>query len=259
MNCRNCQLVLLDSSDYCNSCGGKVVRNRLTLRNLFDHFTETFFNYDNLFLRTFIDLIIKPWEVIGSYVQGTRKRYISPLSFFAISLTISGIYIFLVKKYFLASFVMSNQYGNLPENFGDTIVNISIEYYSLTYFVLIPGFALLSRIVFYNKSYNYTEHVVMFFYTMSLISIISSILTVLSLSIYPQSMMLMVGIVYFIYFAYQIKLYKKLFDLSIKQLFLKILLFIPLFFIAYIGISIIVFVLMLVFGYINLQDFAPPS
>lgn len=259
MECKNCHTSLSETAEYCHSCGGKIIRNRLTMRNLLEHFSETFFNYDNQFFQTLIDLIKKPWEVVESYVGGTRKRYISPLSFFAISLTISGIYVFLVKKYFMASFAMSYNYGNTPAKFGEDIVNATIEYYSLTYFLLIPGFALLSRIVFYNKSYNYTEHVVMFFYTMSLISIISSILTILISSIYPESMMVLVGIVYVLYFIYQTNLYKKLFNLSIKQLSLKVLLFIPLFFMAYVGISIVIFILMLLFGYVNLQDFAPPS
>ena len=259
MACKNCQTVLLENSDYCYACGGKIIRNRLTMRNLFEHFTETFLNYDNLFLKTVIDLIRKPWEVIGTYVEGIRKRYISPLSFFAISLTISGVYIFIVKRYFLSYFAMPEMYGNTPAKFGEDIVNASMEYYSLTYFLLIPGFALLSRIVFYNKSYNYTEHTVMFFYTMSLISIISSIVSVLILTIFPESLMLMVGIIYVLFFMYQSNLYRKLFSLTFKQLLLKILLFMPLFFLSYVVLSMLILILMIVFGMVNLQDFAPPS
>lgn len=260
MECKNCQTHLSEESEYCYSCGGKIIRNRLTLRNLFDHFTEIFFNYDNQFLRTFVDIITKPWEVIESYISGVRKRYISPLSFFAISLTISGIYLYLVKKYFMEYYNMS-QFGgsSMTDKLGNDIVNISLEYYSFTYFLLIPGLALISRIVFYNKKYNYTEHVVMFFYTMSLISVISSFFSILILVIKPESMMLLVGLLYPIYFVYQSYLYKKLFSLTFKQLILKILLFLPVFFCAYIFVSILFFGLMLAFGMVNLQDFAPPS
>ena len=84
MNCKNCQNELTPESDYCNICGGKVIRNRLTLKNLFEHVSETFFNYDNKLLRTFIDLLKKPDEVINSYVKGVRKRYVNPLSFFGV-------------------------------------------------------------------------------------------------------------------------------------------------------------------------------
>lgn len=258
MNCKNCQTTLSEESDYCYSCGGRVIRNRLTIRNLFEHFSETFFNYDNQFLRTFINLFKKPWDVIDSYVSGTRKKYISPLSFFAISLTISGVYIFLVKKYFMEYFAMP-QLNEASEKIAPDILRISFEYYSLLYFLMIPALALMSRIVFYNKRYNYTEHIVIFFYTISLISIISSILSIILLPIYPESMIVMVSIIYLAYFLYQCYLYKRLFILNTSQLLLKILLFLPIFFAAYIIISIGLLIVMLLFGIVNLQDFAPPS
>ena len=100
MNCKNCNTNLSSDSDYCNKCGGKIIRNRLTIRNLFQHFSETFLNYDNKFLQTVKNLFVKPEDVIGSYGDGTRKKYINPISFFAISLTISGVYLLIFKKFF---------------------------------------------------------------------------------------------------------------------------------------------------------------
>ena len=100
MNCKNCNTNLTSDSDYCNKCGGKIIRNRLTIKNLFQHFSETFLNYDNKFLQTVKNLFLKPEDVIGSYVDGTRKKYINPISFFAISLTISGVYLLIFKKFF---------------------------------------------------------------------------------------------------------------------------------------------------------------
>ena len=76
MECKNCSSQLQENDDYCNSCGAKVIRNRLTLKNLFEHFGEEFLNYDNKFLRTFIRLFRKPEDVIGSYINGTRKKYV---------------------------------------------------------------------------------------------------------------------------------------------------------------------------------------
>lgn len=91
MNCKNCNTSLTLESDFYNCCGAKVIRNRLTIKNLFEHLIETYLNYDNKFLQTFIGLIKCPENVIGSYVFGVRKKYINPLSFLAISLTLSGI------------------------------------------------------------------------------------------------------------------------------------------------------------------------
>lgn len=259
MDCKNCHTSLSENADFCYSCGGKVIRNRLTIRNLFEHFTETFLNYDNQFIQTFIYLLKKPWDVIDTYISGTRKKYISPLSFFAISLTLSGVYLFVVQKYFMTYFEMPQIYTNSKaEKMNSDFVKISFEYYSLLYFFLIPGLALMSRIVFFNKRYNYTEHVVIFFYTMSLMSIVSSVLSIVVLVIIPKAMLSMVLVLYIAYFIYQSNIYRKLFSLSGKQLTVKILLFIPIFIMGYIIFSIGLLVLMLLYGVVNLQDFAPP-
>ena len=71
--CKNCESGLHYDVNYCSICGARVIRNRLTIRNLFGHFSEQFLNWDNKFLKTFIYLFKKPEDVIGSYISGTRK------------------------------------------------------------------------------------------------------------------------------------------------------------------------------------------
>jgi predicted amidophosphoribosyltransferase len=57
MNCKNCGTALTSENNFCNSCGAKVIHNQLTLKNVFEDFSEQFLNYDNKFLQTFIALI----------------------------------------------------------------------------------------------------------------------------------------------------------------------------------------------------------
>ena len=99
MECKNCLLSLQENDNYCPDCGAKVIRNRLTLKNLFEHFSETFLNYDNTFIQTVVNLIKQPKDVIGNYISGTRKKYIDPISFLAICLTFSGFYLFILRNY----------------------------------------------------------------------------------------------------------------------------------------------------------------
>ena len=42
MNCKNCDLPLRTDYSFCSNCGAKVIRNRLTLKNLWYDFTERF-------------------------------------------------------------------------------------------------------------------------------------------------------------------------------------------------------------------------
>ncbi len=260
MFCKNCQAELAEISDYCYSCGGKVIKNRLTLKHLLNYFVETFFNYDNKFLQTIINLIVYPKDVIDTYVSGTRKRYIEPLSFFAISLTLSGLYIFIVRQYLPELFEFSELYQNdAQKEFANKITDITTEYVSLLNFAIIPALALISRIVFYNNRYNYTEHLVICFFTMSLFSMFSVVSTLIIAALFPTSLLTVSMGLYFIFFFYYCFVMKQLFDLSFKQLLVKIVIFIPLFFMFYFAFSIFMLLIGFATGALNLQDFAPPS
>ena len=70
MVCKNCNDALLQQHYYCSACGGKVIRNRLTMKNLFADFSQQFLNYDNTLLKTFIALFKKPEDVIGGALAG---------------------------------------------------------------------------------------------------------------------------------------------------------------------------------------------
>ena len=64
MSCKNCGLALTEETNFCNSCGAKVIRNRLTLKNLLQHAVEEFLSIDNKFLITITHLFTRPEAVI---------------------------------------------------------------------------------------------------------------------------------------------------------------------------------------------------
>ena len=260
MECKNCKNTLLDNSLFCNVCGARVIRNRLTVKNLFQHFAEEFLNYDNLFLKTIRHLFLKPSEVIENYVTGTRKKYLNPVSFFAITLTLSGISVLVLQKFYPNAIDFNSFYTeSVSQEVMTKFMSASLEYNSFIYSAMIPFLAIMSFTVFWNKKYNLTEHIVMYLYTMSLISLTSIILGQLSLFFKPSlytSVSLLVFILAFIYHCF---LYTKLFKLSALQLVFKILLFIPVFIIFYFMFSIVLFVLFMLTGSVSLQDFAPPN
>lgn len=258
MNCKNCNTYLISESDYCHSCGGKIIRQRLTIKNLFEYFTETYFNYDNKFFQTILFLFKKPEEVVDSYVNGTRKKYIDPVSFLAISFTLSGFYLFFFqdKMREVMSGANFNTYQQ-QEKLNQAIFNFTFEYNSFLYLIIIPALAIISWIVFLDKKYNFTEHVIIYLYSMSFTSILSSLFSVLSLLIFPKNLMVFITIPYIFMFAYHLLLLKRLFSLSLKQLFIKFLYFLPLFFVFYLVSSIALVILILLTGDISFKDLIP--
>ncbi|WP_299127315.1 DUF3667 domain-containing protein [uncultured Winogradskyella sp.] len=256
MNCKNCHAVLNIEANYCTSCGGKMVRHRLTLKNLFAHLSETFFNYDNKLLRTLTTLLTKPEAVICSYISGVRKRYVNPISFFGLSLTIAGLSVFLIKKFYLEYFdlkawmmsldIFSNEISQRAlENYS---TSDSMEYSSLMFSIIIPFLALLSWIVFYKKSYNFTEHIVIYLYTMSLYSIISVLIGQLILAVAPTFYISFVFLSYPILVLYHCFVLKRVFNLSWLELLLKTMVFLIIFLLSYIILGIISFIIGIVLG-----------
>ena len=181
MDCKNCQVLIADDASYCQNCGGKVIKNRLTIKNLLAHFSEAYLNYDNKLLQTFINLFKKPEDVIGSYINGTRKKYTDVISYFAIALTLSGLQMFILNKYFPEALDISNMATEKTEEFQRRNFQFIQEYQSLIMMFYVPIYALISRIVFFNiKKYNYTEHLVIFMYILAQASILSALISVIS-------------------------------------------------------------------------------
>ena len=259
MDCKNCHTELFEQDDYCSSCGGRVIRNRLSFKHLFEHLSETFFNYDNKLLRTFTKLFTQPEDVIGGYIYGVRKKYINPISFFGLALTISGLSIFIFKKFYLDSLDFSSFFENMnvPEGFMDSSMSGAMEYNSLIYSFLVPLFALISWIVFLDKKYNLTEHIIIYLYSMSLLSMVSVIIAQIFLIVSPSNYIIYGLLMWPLMFVYHCYILKRIFKLSFGNLILKSVLALVLFFIVYIGVSILGVIIMFATGSMNLEDFAP--
>lgn len=225
MNCKNCHTKLQEQDEYCKNCGGKVIRNRLTFRNLFEHISETFFNYDNTLLKTFITLFKKPEDVIDSYINGTRKKYVNVISYFALAITISGIYMFIINKYFPEVMDFSFMATSGQEEFQKKNMTFVKEYQSIVMMLYVPMYALMARVVFFNlKKYNYTELLVVFLYIQAQISIASALLVIgLSLIGLSNNILGMTTIpLMIIYSAYCLK---RLYGLTLLDIIVRTLLF----------------------------------
>ena len=248
MTCKNCQTPLHENSDYCHTCGGRIIRNRLTFKNLFEHITETFFNVDNKLLRTFLNLFKNPEDVVVGYINGVRKKYVNPISYLALAISIGGLYIIILNKFFPNALVeMSNPYGGeVQAKAMKSVMGVVQEYYSIIMVLFIPFYAIISRLVFINrKEYNLTEHVVIWMYLAAQFSLVSSFINTLILctSISPQILGGISAVFQIGFYAYALK---RIYKLSIGGIILR-----TLFFFAILGaISIMMSILGGIIGFI---------
>ena len=256
MNCKNCHTDLEEHDDYCKNCGGKVIRNRLTFKNLFEHLSETFFNYDNKLLRTFIKLFSNPEDVIGNYIDGVRKKYVNPISYLGIALTLTGIIIYLMKKSKLeVNYDIFNQ--GMNQNYMTKIQSLTTEYASLIFISYIPLLVAASWLILKKRNYNITERTVAFTYLMAQYSITSIIPSIFILIIRPQAYMsyslfaLIFLILYLLWSLFRISKIKGL------NFIAQIMVFLSFFGILYIFYIIGLMIIALLTGMINFEDFKP--
>ncbi|PQV46908.1 uncharacterized protein DUF3667 [Jejuia pallidilutea] len=194
MVCKNCSTSLKTNQNFCFECGAKVIRNRLTFKNICSEINTYFFNLDNKLLKTLITLFKAPEKVIVSYINGTRKKYVDVIQYFAISLTLVGIQVFLMNTFFKEALELDNFYGDTFKNMGNQEDNpFSPEYMdysfvnnyqSLIYVLSVPISAFSTWVAYYivgDRRYNFTEHIVINLYYSAQIIIISSVLSILFL------------------------------------------------------------------------------
>jgi len=88
--CLNCGAPL--TGKYCHVCGQKAHVNRLTLKALMEEVVHFFTHTEETFFKTTLHYIIKPGITSLNYIEGKRKRYQKPISYFLIW---TGVYILL--------------------------------------------------------------------------------------------------------------------------------------------------------------------
>jgi hypothetical protein len=246
MECKNCEVQLSQPDNYCKSCGAKVIRNRLTIRNLWEDFAEQFLNYDNRFLKTYFGIFRRPEEVIGSYVSGTRKKYVNVLSYFALAITLSGAQLFLFQKFFPEVIDLA---ALVPENTPKESLDISwvYDYFSIIALVNLPFYGLVARVTFIGlKKFNYTEHLTIMTYlvaqfSMTNVFVITPIVLITGVNFY------LIGnisnLILMIFTAYT---YKRLYPFSTKGIILRSMWFLLILLVLLIAFAILQFVIMVI-------------
>lgn len=205
MNCKNCHAELNSEHKYCNECGAKIVNERITLKNLISGLLVSL-GWDNRFFVTFKDLVLKPELVFEKYLNGTRKKYTNPFTFFAIGAALSvfifNIYSDKLLEISTAAFIKPSEtlIDVLPQDNSNTannknadyleqqksinkkIIDFQYNYYYYLSFLLLPLYALIAIIVF-GKPENYGEHLVINAYIQGMLFFFGLFLFVLTLLI----------------------------------------------------------------------------
>jgi hypothetical protein len=256
MQCKNCNTTLRTDFGFCPGCGGKIVLKRITFKGLASDFYDHYFNLDNTFLRTFIDLMVMPQKVLWAYVEGVRRKYVNPMSYLAISFAFSGIIFFVMKRQ-IDKLRMDMFEGQMDSEAGRKMLDITMEYSSLIMILYIPVLALVGYLVLNKKNFNLPEYSIAATYVLAQYSIFTFPLSLFLLLAFPGSYMnySIVGI--FILIGYAGFVFGRFNGEKVRNQIFRLFIFTILFLIGYFGISLILNLFFFLTGVLEFKDFIP--
>ena len=272
-NCKSCDYKFEANLNFCPNCGGKIIRERLTVKVVFNEFIQNLFNFDSKFFQTLKDLVVKPEQVFRSFINGGRKKYYHPVSLLAIAILFSALSTQLLP---FDEIINSGQgvgemgyelgykgAGGTEESFqealkdeenrqkfeesrkkmdqfqkeyNDFILNNS----GLVQYMMIPFYALIAYLVFWNKKlYNFAEMVTVVLYQNALTTFIS-FFSILIFYVLDLNLLIVTSSSFIVIFLYSNYSFQRLFKLNAVQLILANLRF------FLISIPIIIFLLIII-------------
>jgi len=281
MNCKNCEYGLQETAKFCQSCGARIIYDRLSLKKLTTDFINKVFGWENNYFRTFRTMMISPDVVVSDYIGGIRKRHMPPITFLLIGLTIATLVfntfsekyvelnsdVLIDENYYRTQFELKNgektstnlddkkkyeeafqTYKNQQKGFQTNIIKGILKYLNLITFIFMPFYTLISMLVFGRKTHNYSEHLVINCYIQGLSMIGTTLLFIAALIVHPNIYLFGITVAPF-YYSFT---YKKLYKLSFGKLLLKIGKFLIIFALVAVLFSILIilitFIYLLIFG-----------
>jgi hypothetical protein len=254
MKCANCDNSLRSDFSFCPTCGGKVIRNRLTLKNVWEDISYQVFNLDNTFLKTFRHLFSQPQSVIESYNSGVRKRYMNPISYFAIGVTISGIMFYILQDIYgvkLTETSFANE--NTPK------MDFVFDYQGILSYLIMPFYALMTWVLFLDKkALNYTEHLVANAYIVGQVTFVQFLICIPLFGFFDVSYEPVNGLILLFMVAYQFYALKKIHQINFFESLIRALAYFIMLIVLMMGIGIFIAIIGFITGAIKPEDFLPP-
>ncbi|MBO0321892.1 DUF3667 domain-containing protein [Muricauda sp. CAU 1633] len=251
MNCKNCHTSLRSDFSYCPTCGAKVIRKRLTLKNVGQDLSYQVFNLDNKLLKTFRHLFTQPEVVITSYILGTRKKYMNPISYFAIAITFVGVLFFVLRNVYLIDLT--------PNSITDTEgpnMDYVFDYQGLLMYLIVPMYALMTWFLFFDKKkFNFTEHVVVNTYITGQVSFVQVLICLPLFGLFDVKYDLFTWFFLFLTISYQFYVFKKIYQIGFWSAFLRGFIYLILFAILMMVIGLLIVVVSIATGRISLEEF----
>lgn len=170
--CLNCSETI--TANFCSNCGQKKFK-RIDKKYIWDELQYTVFHTNKGFLYSLKRLIKNPGKTAREYINGNRVNHYKPI---LLLFLLSGISAFLSYKVLNFNKVLGAYFAAQKMNTGfmNDFMSAISSYNALFMLLLVPLFALTTKIAFRSWGHNYYEHLVMNTYILSFFTILNVLL-----------------------------------------------------------------------------------
>lgn len=167
--CLNCSETI--TANFCSNCGQKKFK-RIDKKYIWDELQYTVLHTNKGFLYSFKRLVQNPGKTAREFIDGKRVNHYKPILFLFL---LSGISAFLSFKVLDFNAVLGAYFAKQKLNTGfmNDLMSFLSSYNALFMLMLVPLFALTTKIAFRSWGHNYYEHLVMNTYILSFYSILN--------------------------------------------------------------------------------------
>ncbi len=171
LQCLNCTSILEQQDSFCRACGQKTVVHRFTLKKILHEFFHAFTHTDRSIFHLLRGLATRPGIIALEYLQGRRKKYFNPFTFFVLCMGFFVLSNNLFQAYGQApdpdpQVLQSmpdesarHKYRTIVQRQGEISIFLQKNTNILT-MVAVPFFSLMSWGLLRRKRLNYAEHLV---------------------------------------------------------------------------------------------------
>lgn len=183
--CKNCGNEVFHQ--FCAHCGQKTSVETLSIKRLIKELSDNIFQINHGLFFSIIELTMRPAKSVENYLIGRRKQYFQPIAY---AFTLATLYFLLTKLIdhgtiideMVEGYLLGVEQKNTSTNqISKDIIAWLSNNYAYTMLMLVPFFALASRLAFINVKRNYLEHLVLNLYVTGHQSLIYGALAIVSL------------------------------------------------------------------------------
>jgi len=170
--CQHCNEDI--NANFCSNCGQKRFK-RIDKKYVLDEIQYVLIHTNKGFLYSAKNIIKNPGKTARNFIIGDRVNHYKPL---LLVFLLSSMATFLGYKVLHMGDVMNEYFATQHMNslFMNDMMSFLSSYTAFFYLMLIPIFALCTKIAFSNWGQNYYEHIIMNSYIISCYMIISIVI-----------------------------------------------------------------------------------